>query len=132
MVNFNVLATVLALGAISATGLPTSSAAPAANTIEQRQFLPVRMLYCTDKDFKGNCETVSVPVGQCHNIREAFNDKISSFDNKGSGNTPTHCIWYQHYGCTGIKYGRNKDSNLDSHGGAMNDFLSSFVCYTGI
>jgi hypothetical protein len=118
MFTFRTVATLLAIGVLSATALPAAE-------FESRQS-GIQITYCTDIELRGNCYTPTVHLNHCHDVPGDFNDRISSFKNldKGQG----QCTWYEYGGCTGQKYKKDEDMKLHDGNGKFNDFITSVIC----
>ncbi|KAK4450443.1 hypothetical protein QBC34DRAFT_379156 [Podospora aff. communis PSN243] len=118
MPSIKSLATLLAVALVTANALPTAD-------LESRQSV-IGIKGCTDQKERGECLVVQIPLNNCYDIPSNFNDKFTSVRNLETGKGK--CTWFEHIGCTGKKYQKDNDQNLQDGNAVFNNFISSVLC----
>ncbi|KAK4186924.1 hypothetical protein QBC35DRAFT_499874 [Podospora australis] len=126
MFSIKSITAVLAVGLLSGTALAApqggDSGAPG-----QPGRGRARVLACENRNFVGPCQNFEFDEGSCFNLHDVgWHDKISSIRN--TMYPRYRCTWYEHDKCNGASYDKWEDWDMTSHGGYMNDRVSSIRC----
>ncbi|KAK2027794.1 hypothetical protein LX32DRAFT_640627 [Colletotrichum zoysiae] len=81
---------------------------------------------CEDKEYKGQCRTLTVETAFCRNVPVDMIDRISSIRNNDRDDNT--CTWYRELNCRGDSYNNQNDGNLADGNGHFNDSIRSLEC----
>ncbi|KAK2045732.1 hypothetical protein LZ31DRAFT_565026 [Colletotrichum somersetense] len=81
---------------------------------------------CEDKEYKGQCRTLTVETAYCRNVPVDMIDRISSIRNNDRDDNT--CTWYRELNCRGDSYKNQNDGNLADGNGHFNDSIRSLEC----